>query len=173
MLPGWEGPLLLLFFLAAALSTPLWSLLARRFGPRPVLLVAMTLAILAFLWTLTLGPGDGIAFAIICLASGAALGADLTLLPAIFAQRLATLGTSEPAAFGLWSFVSKLSLALAALTILPALDAAGFQSGADNTPQALWTLTVIYAALPCVLKVIAILLLALTRLPGIPKEASP
>ncbi len=172
-LPGWEGPLLLLFFLAAALSTPLWSLFARRHGPRPVLLVAMTLAILAFLWTLTLGPGDGIAFALVCVASGAALGADMTLLPAIFAQRLASLGTSEAAAFGLWSFVSKLSLALAALTILPALDAAGFQSGTRNTQQALWTLTVIYAALPCVLKVIAILLLALTPLQGTPKEAAP
>ena len=171
-LPGWEGPLLLLFFLAAAFSTPGWSHLARRHGPRPVLLVAMTLAILAFLWTLTLGAGDGVAFAVICIASGAALGADLTLLPAIFAQRLATLGTSEPAAFGLWSFVSKLSLALAALLILPALDAAGFQSGGQNTPQALWTLTLIYAALPCVLKMIAILLLARTRLPGSPKEAT-
>ena len=171
-LPGWEGPLLLLFFLAAAFSTPGWSHLARRHGPRPVLLVAMTLAILAFLWTLTLGAGDGVAFAVICIASGAALGADLTLLPAIFAQRLATLGTSEPAAFGLWSFVSKLSLALAALLILPALDAAGFQSGGQNTPQALWTLTLIYAALPCVLKMIAILLLAQTRLPGSPKEAT-
>ena len=171
-LPGWEGPLLLLFFLAAAFSTPGWSHLARRHGPRPVLLVAMTFAILAFLWTLTLGAGDGVAFAVICIASGAALGADLTLLPAIFAQRLATLGTSEPAAFGLWSFVSKLSLALAALLILPALDAAGFQSGGQNTPQALWTLTLIYAALPCVLKMIAILLLAQTRLPGSPKEAT-
>jgi glycoside/pentoside/hexuronide:cation symporter, GPH family len=172
MLPGWEGPLLLLFFLAAAVSTPVWSLLARRFGPRPVLLVAMTLAILAFLWTLSLGPGDGVAFAVICLASGAALGADLTLLPAIFAQHLARLGTSEPAAFGLWSFVSKLSLALAALLILPALDAAGFQSGAGNTDAALWMLTLIYAALPCVLKITAILLLAMTRLPGPPKEAT-
>jgi GPH family glycoside/pentoside/hexuronide:cation symporter len=172
MLPGWEGPLLLLFFLAAAASTPVWTLLARRYGPRPVLLVAMSLAILAFLWTLTLGAGDGIAFALICLASGAALGADLTLLPAIFAQHLSRLGTSEPAAFGLWSFVSKLSLALAALFILPALDAAGFESGAGNTPEALWTLTLIYAALPCVLKVIAILLLAMTRLPGPTKEAT-
>ncbi len=172
-LPGWEGPLLLVFFLAAALSTPGWSLLARRHGPRPVLLCAMTLAILAFLWTLTLGPGDGIAFAIICIASGATLGADLTLLPAIFAQRLARTGTPEAAAFGLWSFVSKLSLALAALTILPALDAVGFRPGLDNTDQALWTLTLIYAALPCVLKVSAILLLALTPLSGPAKEATP
>jgi glycoside/pentoside/hexuronide:cation symporter, GPH family len=171
-LPGWEGPLLLLFFLAAALSTPVWSLLARRFSPRPVLLSAMVLAILAFLWTLTLGTGDGLAFAIICAASGAALGADLTLLPAIFAQRLAQLGTPEAAAFGLWSFVSKLSLALAALTILPALDAIGFRPGSQNTEAALRSLTLIYAALPCVLKMTAILLLTFTPLPGTSNEAT-
>jgi glycoside/pentoside/hexuronide:cation symporter, GPH family len=164
--PGWEGPLLLLFFLSAALSTPIWSALARRHGPRPVLLTAMVVAILAFLWTLALGDGDLVAFAMICAASGAALGADLTLLPAIFSARLAALG--------LWSFVSKLSLALAALTILPALDAAGFVPGAENTESALQTLTLIYAGLPCVLKVSAIVLLALTRLQNAPtKDAAP
>ncbi len=163
-LPGSEGPLLLLFFLAAAASTPLWSLLARRHTPRPVLLAAMTLAIASFLWTLTLGPGDLIPFALICAASGAALGADLTLLPAIFASRLAQTATPEAAAFGLWSFVSKLSLALAALTILPALDAAGFRPGPTNPESALQTLTLIYAGLPCVLKVICIVLLARTNL---------
>lgn len=172
-LPGWEGPLLLLFFLAAAVSTPVWSVLARRHNPRRVLLAAMVLAILAFLWTLTLGPGDGLAFALICAASGAALGADLTLLPAIFAQRLARLGTPEAAAFGLWSFVSKLSLALAAAVLLPALDVAGFRPGPDNGETALRTLTLIYAALPCVLKMTAILLLALTPLPQPAKEALP
>ncbi len=163
-LPGSEGPLLLLFFLAAAASTPLWSLLARRHTPRPVLLAAMTLAIASFLWTLTLGPGDLIPFALICAASGAALGADLTLLPAIFASRLAQTATPEAAAFGLWSFVSKLSLALAALTILPALDTAGFRPGPTNPESALQTLTLIYAGLPCVLKVICIMLLARTNL---------
>jgi glycoside/pentoside/hexuronide:cation symporter, GPH family len=163
-LPGWEGPLLLLFFLAAAASTPVWSLLARRHGPKPTLLAAMVLAIASFLWTLTLGSGDLIPFALICAASGAALGADLTLLPALFAQRLAQTGTPEAAAFGLWNFVSKLSLALAALTILPALQAAGFQPGGQNTESALGTLTLIYAGLPCVLKVTSIALLARTRL---------
>lgn len=170
-LPGWEGPLLLLFFLAAAASTPVWSLLARRYGPKPTLLAAMILAIASFLWTLTLGSGDLIPFAVICAASGAALGADLTLLPAIFAQRLAQTGTPEAAAFGLWNFVSKLSLALAALTILPALQAAGFQPGGQNTESALGTLTLIYAGLPCVLKVIAIVLLARTTLAMPFKEA--
>ncbi|MES2540244.1 MAG: MFS transporter [Pseudomonadota bacterium] len=171
-LPGWEGPLLLLFFLAAAVSTPVWSHLARKYGPRPVLLAAMTLAIASFLWTLTLGPGDLIAFALICAASGAALGADLTLLPAIFAQRLAQTGTPEAAAFGLWSFVSKLSLALAALTILPALQAAGFQTGQENPESALETLTLIYAGLPCVLKITSIALLARTRLDMPLKDAT-
>lgn len=164
--PGWEGPLLLLFFLAAALSTPVWSHLARRHGPRPVLLSAMVLAIAAFLWTLTLGTGDIVAFALICAASGAALGADLTLLPAIFAQRLAEQGTPEAAAFGLWSFVSKLSLAVAALTVLPALHLAGFQPGLSNSDSALSMLTLIYAGLPCVLKLVAITMLAVTRLPS-------
>jgi GPH family glycoside/pentoside/hexuronide:cation symporter len=163
-LPGAEGPLLLLFFLTAAASTPLWSLLARKHGPKPTLVAAMTLATLSFLWTLTLGPGDLVPFALICAASGATLGADLTLLPALFATRLAQTGTPEAAAFGLWSFVSKLSLALAALTILPALDAAGFQPGQSNPEPALQSLALIYAGLPCVLKVIAITLLVRTRL---------
>jgi GPH family glycoside/pentoside/hexuronide:cation symporter len=132
----------------------------------------MTLAIASFLWTLTLGTGDLIPFALICAASGAALGADLTLLPAIFAQRLAQTGTPEAAAFGLWSFVSKLSLALAALTILPALQAAGFQPGPANTESALETLTLIYAGLPCVLKTTAIALLARTRLDMPLKDAT-
>lgn len=171
-LPGWEGPLLLLFFLAAAASTPVWSLLARRHGPKPTLLAAMILAIASFLWTLTLGANDLIPFAIICAVSGAALGADLTLLPAIFAQRLAQTGTPEAAAFGLWSFVSKLALALAALTILPALQAAGFQPGEQNTETPLRTLTLIYAGLPCVLKLTAIALLARTTL-AMPLKDAP
>jgi len=80
-LPGWEGPLLLLFFLAAAASTPLWSVLARRHGPRPVLLAAMTLAIASFLWTLTLGANDLIPFALICAASGPPSGPTLRFSP--------------------------------------------------------------------------------------------
>ena len=78
---------------------------------------------------------------------------------------LSSISPSAAEGFGLWSFVSKLTLALAAVTLLPALDQAGFQSGAaSNPPEALWLLTLLYAAVPCVLKAVAIALLAATQL---------
>lgn len=163
--PGFEGPLLLVFFLSAALAAPIWGALAERFGPRPVLLNAMVLAIAAFGLTLTLGPGDWLLFAVICVASGATLGADLTLLPAIFASRMARISPSASEGFGLWSFVSKLTLAFAAVSLLPLLEGSGFESGSlDNPPEAIALLTLLYAAVPCVLKLVAIALLAITDL---------
>lgn len=164
--PGFEGPLLLIFFLSAAVAAPFWGAMAERFGPKDVLIAAMILAIGAFGLTLTLGPGDWVLFAIICVASGATLGADLTLLPAIFANRMARISPSAAEGFGLWSFVSKLTLAFAAVALLPMLERAGFQSGsaATNPPEALALLALLYAAVPCVLKVLAIALLAITDL---------
>jgi GPH family glycoside/pentoside/hexuronide:cation symporter len=159
--PGWEGPLLLLFFLSAAFAAPLWGKSAERFGPRRVLLAAMVLAILAFGGALFLSAGDIWLFALVCLASGAALGADLTLLPAMFATHMAKISPTGAEGFGLWSFVSKFTLALAALALLPLLEGAGLQSGPDPSPEAaINLLTWLYAGLPCALKVLAIALLA-------------
>lgn len=165
--PGYEGAFLLLFFLSAALSSFAWSNLAQRHGAKRVLMAAMALSIVTFIFAATLGAGDLAAFGVICVASGAALGADMTLLPAIFARRLATLHTKggEAVAFGLWSFVSKLSLAIAAGTLLPILDAYGFKSGQTNPEPALQTLTVLYALVPCALKLVAMAVLAATPAP--------
>lgn len=160
--PGWEGPLLLLFFLAAAGAAPLWGLLAERFGARRVLLAAMGLGIVAFGGALLLGPGDVALFALVCLASGAVLGADLTLLPAMFAARMARIAPSAAEGFGLWSFVSKLTLAFAAIALLPALEAAGLATGGGGAspPEAVTLLILFYAGVPCALKLFAIALLA-------------
>ncbi|MEO9574784.1 MAG: MFS transporter [Lentilitoribacter sp.] len=163
--PGFEGPLLLLFFLSAAAAAPVWGKLAERYGTKPVLLCAMVLAIAAFGGAMTLGPGHWPAFAVICVLSGATLGADLTLLPAVFASRMARISPSAAEGFGLWSFVSKFTLAFAAVTLLPLLENAGFDSAAaSNTPEALALLTLLYAAVPCGLKLVAIVLLATTNL---------
>ncbi len=162
--PGWEGPFLLMFFLSAALAAPVWGRMAEGIGPKRVLLVGMVLSIVAFAAAVTLGSGDLWAFAVICVASGAALGADMTLLPALFAARMEKVSPGATEAFGLWSFVSKFTLALAAVALLPLLESGGFQAGQDNADDALMLLSLLYGALPCVLKLVAIGLLATTTI---------
>ena len=151
---GWEGPLLVLFFLSAALSAPIWSRLAQSFG-------AKALAVASFAYTLTLSQGEHIQFAIVCVLSGATIGADLTLLPALFAKRMSVISPNGGQGFGLWSLVNKFTLAFAAVLLLPLLENAGFVSGSADLPtEALNRLTVLYAGVPCALKLVAIAMLA-------------
>ncbi|SLN61522.1 hypothetical protein ROJ8625_03138 [Roseivivax jejudonensis] len=160
--PGWEGPLLLLFFLAAAGAAPVWGRIAEARGAKRTLLAAMGLAIVSFGFALTLRAGDVAAFAAICIASGAAVGADLTLLPAMFARRMARVAPEGSEGFALWSFAQKVTLAFAAIALLPLLESVGFQTGTDNSARALWTLSLLYAAVPCVLKLVAMAVLVAT-----------
>lgn len=153
------GPLLLLFFLSAAASVPFWAKVAHHKGAKWTLMMGMLLAIVTFSFAITLGEGDVRAFAAICLFSGAALGADMTLLPAMFSKRVKMVHRGGGQAFGLWNFCAKFTLALAAVTVLPALDNAGFSTTDVNPPQVLIVLTITYAVVPCVLKIFALAVL--------------
>jgi GPH family glycoside/pentoside/hexuronide:cation symporter len=53
---------------------------------------------------------------------------------------------------------------VAAGSLLPVLQMGGFEAGRTNDPDALHLLSLLYGALPCVLKLLAILLLATTQL---------
>ncbi len=163
--PGWEGPLLVVFFLAAAISAPIWSGLAGKFGAKPTLIFAMVVAVVSFGFVLLLDQGDVWFFVVICVVSGATIGADLTLLPAMFARRMAELAPNGGQGFGLWATVTKFTLAFAAAVLLPVLEGAGFTSGAASNPaEALTMLTILYALVPCTLKLVAIALLITTQL---------
>ncbi len=151
-LPGKAGPLLILFFLSAGASVPLWAKLSNRIGPKKTLIIAMPLSIAGFIGAATLSAGDLTGFAIICVASGAALGADMVVLPAMFSVVLTRAGLNASAAFGIWSFAGKLGLALAAFFTLPLLERSGFTPGQTNSAEALNTLNLAYAVLPCILK---------------------
>ena len=161
MAPNHAGPMLLLFFLSAALCAPLWANLATKIGKRNALIWGLVGAIFTFIWASMLGTGDVIAFYVICALSGAALAADFTLLPAILSQRLKEIG-GETLAFGLWGGVTKFSLAIAAGIALPALSFFGYAPNTNNSADALRALSLLYAAVPCVLKVSAVAIL--TRL---------
>jgi Na+/melibiose symporter-like transporter len=63
-------------------------------------------------------------------------------------------GHAEGAYFGWWNLASKLNLALAAGVSLPLLGVLGYQPGLSST-DGLQALTVAYAVLPCILKLLA------------------
>ena len=64
-----------------------------------LVILAMLLSIATFGWAATLGPGQAVGFALVCVLSGAALGADMIMLPALFSSRLAGAGLQAGRAF--------------------------------------------------------------------------
>ena len=146
---------LFLFFGAAAIAAIFWARLANHYGRKVVLLAGMALSIPAFIWTWFLGPGDTLAFYVIVVASGATLGADMTLTPAMLASRIKGGGGQI---FSIWTFLHKSALAIAAGIVLPLLAFSGYEPGTTDQ-GGLRALAVAYALVPCGLKLIAILVL--------------
>lgn len=169
--PELQGLFLLGYFGAAALAVPAWLRAVARWGLAPTWRWGMVCTVLAFVLTPWLNPDNAWWFMAICLASGAALGADLAvpgaLLTGLVQQTQPHPGdhapsaktTVQPSSAGLhagwWAFIGKLSLALAAGLSLPLLQALGYQAGSHD-PIAQQSLVMAYAGLPCVLKLMAV-----------------
>ncbi len=156
------GLLLAVYFIAAAASVRVWTAIMARMGARRTWQIAMAIAIVSFVWALTLEQGDLIPFGIICLATGAALGAELVCPPILLGaliDQAGQRGRSEASYFGVWNLVAKLALAAAAGLVLPALSGFGYQPGRAAGIGELQALQWVYAGLPCMLKFIALITL--------------
>lgn len=150
------GLFLALYFVSGALGLPLWTRLANHIGKARAWRIGMFTACAAFVWAATLDSGSAWAYAGVCVASGLALGADLALPPALLADVIPAEQRSSTAAyFGMWSLLAKLALALAGLS-LPLLALLDYQPG---QPAGL-ELALVYAGLPCLLKLVAAALLS-------------
>ncbi len=151
---------MLLYFLSAIGAISLWLPLSRRFGKHRVWCATMAAACLAFATVPLMPQGAFAGFAVICLVTGVALGADLVLPPAIQADvvdydRLRSGRNRAGLHFALWSMSTKLALAFAVGLALPALEAAGFDPDAPGEDE-IRMLAVIYALVPVVIKTMAI-----------------
>jgi Na+/melibiose symporter-like transporter len=124
----------------------------------------MATACVAFAAAAGLGVGDVWPFALVCIFSGAALGADLTLPAALLADIGAAAearpeGGGAGAYFGWWNLVAKLNLALAAGLALPLLDLSGYRPGVSPAEAgSLLGLVALYCGLPIVFKTVAAIL---------------
>ena len=155
------GLLLLLYFLVGLAALPLWVRVSRRIGEVRAWRAAMLLAAAGFLPAAFLGAGDVVAFALVCIVTGATLGADIAL-PAALQGRLVvneSRALDKPrggALFGLWGMASKLALALSAGLALPLLAwLSSPETGRTQGDVVPW----LYAGLPVLIKLLAVLAL--------------
>lgn len=164
--PERAGLLLLVYFGCGVLAVPLWLRASRRWGKHRVWTAAMLWTCAAFSAALFLGPGNWHWFLLVCIATGATLGADLVLPSSMQADvidldRLRSGRERAGLYFGAWGMATKLALALAVGIAFPALALAGFDAGAaPQTPLALTALALLYAGLPIAFKLAAIALMA-------------
>lgn len=154
----------LAYFIAAIAAIPGWLWLSRRIGKHRTWCWAMITTVVAFVTVPFLGLLAGESapqvFYVICVVTGAGLGADLALPPAIQADVVDydTMKQGRSRAglqFALWGMATKLALALSVGLALPALEKLGFDPHAPD-PDGILVLSVIYSLAPVVIKMLAI-----------------
>lgn len=152
--PQLIGLFMLLYFLSGAMAMPVWKKLSVRHGKYKAWGISNVLAVAGFIGAFFLGSGDVWAYAVVCIFSGFALGADLTLPPSILADQIHASGNSRFSAthYAILTFISKASLALASAITFLSLDAAKFKPQAVNSEASLFILSASYSLVPCFLK---------------------
>lgn len=164
--PAWSGLLLFVYFACGVAAIPFWLRLSARWGKHKTWNAAMVLATAVFALVPLLGAGDHWWFLAVCVVTGVALGADLTL-PASMQADVVDLDTLKSGQqrtgvfFALWGIATKLALALAVGLAFPLLELAGFAVKADSqSALALGTLVLLYSLVPATFKLGAIALFA-------------
>ncbi|MEM9632606.1 MAG: MFS transporter [Pseudomonadota bacterium] len=155
---AYTGLFLLAYFLSGTLSMPFWTRLARKTSKLRAWQISLAAAIATFFWAAFLGEGDLVAYALVCMLSGLALGADLALPPAILADHIEADDRQREASrlFSVMAFLSKSALAIATGLSLPLLGLFGYHPNVSMTAELDFALSFTYAGLPCLFKLVTL-----------------
>ncbi len=148
------GLFLFLYFISGAVGMAFWQKISKRTNKYYAWAASMLLAAIAVFFSYFLTEGDIYQYTAICVLAGVSFGADLALPPSILADHIQNNKNEKNAAlqFGFFAFIAKGALALGSIIALPLLDFAGFQAGQPNSEEALHQLSVVYAVIPCLIK---------------------
>jgi len=152
------GMILILYFFAGIIALPFWNILSSKIGKKNTWISSIVLASIAFAFVPFLQAGDLNAFIIISLVSGLSLGADMALPTAIQSDLVQKSKDYENnisgLLFGIWTMITKLSLAFAVALSFVILGIFDFEA-TNPTSSSLFVLSFLYGVLPVILKLIA------------------
>ena len=155
---------LILYLVTGVAFLPAWIALARRIGKKNAWLLAMIVNTGVFLGVFFLGPGDEVIYGLLVVGSGLGFGASLALPSAIQADvidydELLTGRRREGRYIGLWSIAKKMAAAVGVGLGLTVLGSVGYRPGIEQPAEVVLALRVLYALVPCLCNIAAIILI--------------
>ena len=161
------GPLIAVSSLVGIFATPLWTMLARRIGKRRGYALSLAMAAILSLPALFIPPPWYLLlFAVLLIAGIGDAGTQLlsgSMVPdTVEVDELRTGTRREGAIFGAWIFCRKLGMAAGGFLVSIGLALVGFSSSAPAAAQsaaALLGVRLLYCLVPCVLFLLAMLVL--------------
>ena len=155
-----SGIILILYFLAGVVALPFWYKLSNKIGKKKAWQASIVLASSAFVFVPFLQAGDLNAFIVISLISGLSLGADMALPTSIqsdLVQKTKSLNLNiSGLLFGVWTMITKFTLALAVALSFIILGAYDFKA-INPSSDSLFVLSLFYGLIPVCLKIISII----------------
>lgn len=153
------GIVLILYFLSGVIALPFWNILSSSIGKKKTWIISILLASSAFIFVPFLEAGDLTAFIIISVVSGLSLGADMAVPTAIQSDLVQQSKKYESniagLLFGIWTMITKLSLAFALALSFIILGAFNFEASNPNQ-DSLVILSILYGLVPVFLKLLSI-----------------
>lgn len=150
-----KGLFLVVYFLSGLVALPFWLVLSKKLGKARTWQLSMLFASVSFSSVFLLTAGDFYGFLLISILTGFSLGIDLAMpasMQADISQRVSPKDSQiSGLLFGIWGMLTKLALAVAVGIAFPLLDLVALFNG--NTG---WTLLILYAGIPILLKTYAI-----------------
>ncbi len=161
------GLFLIVYFLSAILTFPLWIKLSIKISKKSTWILSMITACAAFSFVPFLEENDFIYFLIICIITGMSLGADMALpssIQADVAQESKKINNDiSGILFGFWAMITKFSLALAVAVSFITLEFTSFDTQNINE-NSIMAIIILYSIAPIFLKLISIIFLCKYKL---------
>lgn len=155
------GLFLIIYFLSAIVAFPIWIKISKSIWKKSTWILSICVAIGAFIFVPFLNEGDFLFFSIICIVTGACLGADMAIPSSIQADVASFIKKQEDLTsvlFGFWAMITKLSLAFALAISFITLEFTSFDKQNINE-YSVFAIIFLYSTLPIIFKIFAIFFL--------------
>ena len=154
-----SGMVLILYFFSGIIALPFWYKLSNKIGKKKAWISSILLASSVFIFVPFLQEGDLTAFIVISIITGLCLGADMALPTSIQSDLVQKTKVLEfnisGLLFGVWTMITKLTLALSVALSFIILGAFDFEAS-NPSSTSLFVLSLFYGVVPVLFKLFAI-----------------